>query len=98
MNKLLVIGMFAIGYGIFGLFYYYPSLEYIDKPFPFEHSTGITPNPDGNGYKALRYADSLVAAKIDPLWVVWSASLYFGMGCLAAFGLKDMTNRKTLKR
>ena len=76
---LIIIGIIAIGYGIFGIFYYFPSAEYIDKPFPLQHSTLITPNSDGNGFQAWEFGDPLRAAKIDPYWIAWSVSLYFGI-------------------
>ena len=79
INIWTIIGLMAIGYGLFGIFYYFPSLEYIDKPFPFPHSTLITPNLDGNGFQAWEFADPLMAGKIDPYWIAWSVSLYFGI-------------------
>lgn len=75
----------AVSYGLVNVFInWYIDFPYLDMPFPFgTHYQEITPHPDGVGMIVVTSSDPVASAQGDPVWLLWSFSLYGGIAIAA---------------
>lgn len=75
----------AVSYGLVNIFMHWSiDFPYLDMPFPFgTHYQEITPHPDGVGMIVITSRDPVNAAQGDPVWLLWSFSLYGGIAVAA---------------
>ena len=78
-NRLLIIGIGFLIFGLANFFRYVPiMLTLINLPFPFDHLQNVYPTEDGVSIQIgyLPIHDAIY----DPYWLVWSLTLYAGIG------------------
>lgn len=91
-NKLLIIGLITLGFGLINIFWYMPyslTLVFMNQPFPFQHLQDVELH-DGGGIGTSIWYEPFEAAKAKPYWLIWSLSLYFGIIVLSILGVRSL--------
>lgn len=80
----LVSGIAALGFGLVNILWYLPHsfvLVLMNQPFPFQHLEEVQIH-EGRGIGTGIHYQAFEAAVSDPYWLVWSLSLYVGIGMI----------------
>ena len=94
-NKLLIIGLITLGFGLINIFWYMPyslTLVFMNQPFPFQHLQDVEIH-DGGGIGTQILYLPFEAIKTDPYWLIWSLSLYFGIAVLSILGVRSLRQK-----
>jgi len=93
-NKLLIIGLITLGFGLLNIFWYAPhslALVFNNQPFPFQYLQNVEIHDGGKSMQILY--QPFEAAKAEPYWLVWSLSLYFGIAVLSFLGVRSLRQK-----
>ncbi len=93
-NKLGILGLVALGFGLLNLFWYIQyslALVFRNQPFPFEYLQEIDLTHDGIGVSI--WYEPFNAIQYDPYWLIWSLSLYSGITILSILGIMSLRQK-----